>query len=122
MSPALRAALLLLVVGCGGSPPALSPTTGRVKWQGRPLSGGTIVFAPNPERGNRGPMAVAEVAEDGTFTLETEGVPGCVPGWHRVTVLSRSSGLPTRYRDPELSGQHVEIKPGQANACEVSLE
>ncbi|MBY0231230.1 MAG: hypothetical protein K2W96_18265 [Gemmataceae bacterium] len=120
----LRAAplLLLLVMGCGGSPPALSPAKGVVKWRGRALPGGTIVFTPDAERGNRGSMAVGTVGSDGTFALETEGKPGCVPGWHRVTVLSRGCALPTRYRDPEMSGQHVEIKPGQENACEVNLD
>ena len=114
--------LLLLLAGCFGTPPALSPAKGQVKWRGQPLPGGTIVFTPNPERGNRGPMAVASVASDGTFTLETDGQAGCAPGWHRVTVLSRSCALPTRYRDPELSGQHVEIKPGASNTCEVNLD
>ena len=119
----LRAAplLLLLLAGCGG-PAALSPAKGQVKWRGRPLAGGTIVFVPDAERGNRGPLAVSAVASDGTFVMQTDGKPGCVPGWHRVTVLSRGSGLPTRYRDPELSGQHVEIKPGTPNQCEVNLD
>src|SRR5262245_21090813 len=104
--------LLLLLAGCFGSPPGLSPAKGQVQWRGQPLPGCTVVCTANAERGNRGPMAVAAVASDCTCTLETDGQPGCTPGWHRVTVLSRSCALPARYRDPDMSGQHVEIKPG----------
>jgi hypothetical protein len=111
----------LLLAGCGGPAP-LVPVSGQVLYKGQPLTGGVIVFTPNPERGNRGPLAIAEVAPDGTFTLTTDDKPGCKAGWHRVTVSCAEAGVPDFYSDPELSGQHVEVKPGGAISLRIDLD
>jgi hypothetical protein len=113
---------LLPLAGCGGGAPALTPVQGQVRYKGAPLAGGLVVFAPDQERGTRGPLAHAEVGPDGRFTLMTDGKPGCVPGWHRVAVGGAGTRLPARYSAPELSGLHVEVKPGQPNGCELNLE
>jgi hypothetical protein len=110
----------LLLAGCGGPPP-LAQVQGQVRFRGSPLPGGIIVFSPDAERGTRGQLALADIGPDGKFTLLTDGKPGCAPGWHRVTVASHVTSLPDRYRDPDLSGRIVEVKPGH-NACEVNLD
>jgi hypothetical protein len=115
------AALALLLAGCGGPPP-LVPVSGQVSYKGQPLSGGVIVFVPNLERGNRGPLAFAEIGPDGNFTLTTEGKPGCKAGWHRVTVSCAEAGVPECYSDPDLSGKHVEVKPGGAGRFQIELD
>lgn len=115
------AALALCLVGCGG-PPALVPVSGRACYKGRPLAGGVIVFAPDLERGNRGPLAFAEMGADGSFSLATDGKPGCKPGWHRVTLCCAEAGLPDHYSDPDLSGQHVEVKPGKPVTLRFNLD
>lgn len=113
---------LALAAGCGGQP-ALVAVKGQVRYRGTPLQGGTIVFAPDAERGGRGPLAVAEVGPDGRFELRTKGQPGCAPGWHRVTVAARKgSRLPNRFRDPELSGQRVEVRAGKEAGCDIVLD
>ena len=77
-------------------------------------------------------MAQGEIHPDGTYVLQTDGAPGATPGWHRVSVVAfgeseapdglRRSLLPARYRDPEQSGLHFEIKPGQDNEINLNLE
>ena len=123
LRPACRAVLLLVLVGCGPGEPDLVPVSGQVFYRGRPLAGGTIVFTPDPDRGGRGPLALAEVGPDGRYALHTERRPGAVPGWHRVTVAPpKSAALPPRYRDPGESGLRFEVQPGKANRHDLRLE
>jgi len=87
--------------------------------------------------GGSGPLAQAEIQTDGTYSLRTDGFPGAVHGWHRVTVAAvepsdmaeRTAGyvtprslLPLKYRDPELSGLTCEVKPSVANTVDFHLE
>ncbi len=113
---------LLLASGCGGSPTALPHVQGRVYFRGKPLTGGTIVFTPDPQRGGSGPMAWAEIGPDGRFRLFTEGRVGAAPGWHRITIAGKAEALPAHYRDPELSEQRFEVRPDRANLCELHLD
>jgi hypothetical protein len=116
---------LVLLAGCGRSGPALAPVQGRVFYRGQALVGGTIVFTPDPHRGGSGPQAWAEIGGDGRYTLCSGGKKGAVPGWHQVTIAPprlQGAVLPARYRDPEMSGQHVEVKPDRLNICDLHLE
>jgi hypothetical protein len=123
-----RAALLFLVaalsaVGCGRSTvDPLAPVRGRVTVRGMPLPGGLVVFAPDSERGTAGPLAIAVVAADGTFTLASEGNRGAVPGWHRVTVsAAEPRWVPPRYRQPDTSGLRAEVHPGRENVIDLDV-
>ncbi|MGH7226332.1 MAG: hypothetical protein ACRELF_24210, partial [Gemmataceae bacterium] len=75
----------LCVLGCGHDEQR-TPVRGRVFFHGQPLPGGTIVFTPDAERGGRGPLAYGEIDADGRYSLHSDGQPGAVPGWHRVTI------------------------------------
>ena len=117
--------LLLLAAGCGGSGDQTAEVQGRVFFQGKPVEGGTVVFIPDPSRGGSGPLAVAEIQPDGRYHLKTGDKSGAICGWHRVTVAPAGSPtrtLPARYRDPDLSGQCFEVKPGQENTIDLNLE
>jgi hypothetical protein len=120
--------LLLLAAGCGGSADQTAEVQGRVFYQGKPLDGGTVVFAPDPSRGGSGPLATAEIQPDGRYQLKTGDKPGAVPGWHRVTVApagpagAATRTLPAHFRDPDLSGQRYEVKPGQENTIDLNLD
>jgi hypothetical protein len=120
----LYGALLILTVGCDSDPVKPVSVQGRVFFHNEPLRGGTIVFTPDAERGNQGPMATAEIQADGRYTLRTGTEPGAVPGWHRVTIAAGpdSRTLPRAYSDPNKSGQCREVKAGQANAFDFYLE
>ena len=123
---ALPLMLAALLAGCSRPEGELAPVQGQVFYRGRPLPGGTIVFTPDPERGGRGPQAIAEIDAEGRYTLLTGGKKGAVPGWHLVTIASQgdapSERLPGRYRDPDLSGQRVEVKASRANQCDLQLD
>ncbi|MBV9125948.1 MAG: carboxypeptidase regulatory-like domain-containing protein [Planctomycetes bacterium] len=129
--------LLLLAAGCNRGKPVLGPAQGKVFFQGFPVAGATVVFTPDPGHGGTGPMLQAETQADGSFVLKTDGVPGALPGWYRVTVMALEpvplgldgqpigiprSRLPDKYRDPELSGLTCEIQAGVQNGWNFNLE
>lgn len=114
--------LAVSVSGCGGAD-KLEAVSGRVLFRGAPLAGGTIVFAPDPHRGGDGPIAVGEIGPDGRYSLRTGAETGVAAGWHRVTVAAApGKSLPSRYSDPERSGQEREVKPGTANTIDFQLD
>jgi hypothetical protein len=131
----LAIAGLLLVAGCEGEAVPLAPVSGRVLYQNQPLPRGTIVFVPDADRGNNGPLAQGTIQAGGIYTVETEGKPGAAPGWYRVTVIaveapagyspSRSSAprslVPERYRDPQLSDLTCEVKASRENSINFNL-
>jgi hypothetical protein len=114
---------LLLALGCGGSPAGLPHVQGRVFYHGKPLTGGTVVFTPDPERGGSGPMAWGTIEADGRYRLSTDGRNGASLGWHRITIAGdKADTLPASYRDPELSEQRFEVRADRANLCDLHLE
>jgi len=135
---ALAAGMLLaLASGCEPGSEPLALVRGKVSYKGIPLSTGTIVFTPDALRGTTGPMARSEIQPDGTYILQTQGLPGATVGWHRVTVMALESRpvigpdgdlitprslLPEKYRDPELSGLSCQIRGGQENRIDFKLD
>ena len=85
---------LLAVAGCGQDEAVPAPVHGRVFYKGVPLSGGSIVFTPDIERGGSGPLARGDIGPDGRYVLNTDGRAGAAPGWHRVTIVA-IEGPPT---------------------------
>lgn len=117
----------LLLAGCGRSETSLTPVQGRVFFRGQPLPGGTIVFTPDPDRGGRGPQSWAEIDPEGNYSLKTDGKDGAVACWHRVTVAPLSQpdypiSLPSRYRDPDRSGQLLEVRAGGTGRYDLYLD
>jgi hypothetical protein len=122
----LLAGSLLSMAGCEIKPQALVPVAGRVTYAGAAVTRGVIVFAPDSEDGNHGACATGEIGLDGRYTLTTDGSPGAIPGWHRVTIAGLDSSygprLPDRLRDPKLSKLRVEVVAGRENALDFKLE
>jgi hypothetical protein len=131
LSFAILAAGMLGLIGCGVHEAPSVEVKGRVSYRGSPLEGGFIVFVPDEERGNSGPLVKATIQTDGTFTLGS-GVPA---GWYRVAVAPiPRAGLatptpadpyprpPIRYRNPQLSGLHGEIKADAENIFHFQLD
>lgn len=116
--------LLPLCLGCGKGAPALVPIEGRIVYRGQPVDAGTVVFTPDSERGNFGPIAWAEIQADGRFRLQSEERDGAVLGWHRITVAGscQQQILPSHYRDPERSQLIRELKTGETAPVELVLD
>jgi hypothetical protein len=130
----LVCAALILLAGCGRSKPPETVVRGQILYRGEPLSGGLIVFAPNPDRGSDGPIATASLNNDGSFTLTTDDGKPIAAGWYRIAVAPKAGsqevptagrpfpGLPMKYRNPGLSGLTAEVKSGADNVICFDLD
>jgi hypothetical protein len=78
------AAGLILAAGCGGpdGPPRYD-LSGTVKFNGRPVPAGYIVFEPDTSQGNAGPGTQADI-RDGHY--ETPPEQGTIGGPHVITI------------------------------------
>jgi hypothetical protein len=93
------AACLLFVAGCGSK--GGNVVTGKVSFQGQPVTGGNVTLV--PETGG-GKPAAADVQSDGTFTMKPGSeTGGAVAGRHRVLYSAPVMELPAG----------TELQPGQ---------
>jgi len=114
---------LVLVFGCARSEPPRVCVHGQVLLNGLPVRGGVIAFTPDKERSRQTTAARAMIYPDGRFLFTNGGRPVLAPGWYRVTVASlEMSGMPHRYREPDLSGLTCEVRPGQETEVTFRLE
>jgi hypothetical protein len=124
----------LVAGGCGEKAKPDAVVRGQVLYRGEALAGGLIVFTPNLERGSDGPVLVATLQDDGSFTLAGADGKPVSPGWYRIAVAPRAGtvdvptperpypGLPAKYRNPALSGLEHEIKPGAETVISFDLD
>ena len=88
----MRSRIFLVIVtlaatGCGKQSYRLAPVSGRVQWNGKPLAGAWVHFAPKASKDNLapGPTAHGRTDRDGRFRLGVDpGHPGAVVGVNRV--------------------------------------
>jgi hypothetical protein len=95
-----------LLGGCGG--PKLGKVTGKVTYNGKPVTGGKILFYPESGR-----MALGEIGPDGTYSLTTfKPGDGALVGSHRITIEATKVGPgsmePPKTFEEELKG----VAPG----------
>jgi hypothetical protein len=117
---------------CGQQAKQREIVQGHVTYRGAALPGGTIVFTPDVERGGDGPLAVAEIKADGSYSLKTGSEPGAAYGPYRVTIASEAPAvpdaskqatvLPQIYSDPEKSGLKREVNAGKVNIIDFNLD
>lgn len=120
--------MLLVAIGCGDGRVRL-PTagvSGTVTYQGKPLSGGRVLFY-HPS----GQAAAADIAADGSFKFlafqgknqvavycyQCEGSIVGVPPRKPVKSL-----IPSRYTEVASSGLTFDVKPGDDNAAQFTLK
>src|SRR5262245_37566949 len=96
--------------GCGTDPgkPPLGRVHGRVTYNGKPLTHGSVTFTPvaGGKGGATGQIAAGQVGSDGSYALTTfEAGDGAILGQHVVTVQAHEGNV------AELN---LPTNPGQA--------
>ena len=108
--------------GCGTKPQAPATVEGTVRFLGRPLAGGMVVFTPDRDRGTTGKPIAAEVLADGRYELPSSILAA---GWYRVSISDPPafhSGFPATLRRPDRSGLSREIHPGRDHRYDFHIE
>lgn len=129
-------ATALLLAGCGGGDEFnTAPVSGKVTFNGKPVTSGTIMLRPISEGDSNitGKGAAAPVQDDGSFVLTTyEQGDGAIVGKHRVSYVpsmetkaipAGGHGSPivqSSFAGAKPKVPEVEIKPGD-NTLNIEL-
>lgn len=130
--PAMLSAVLLMiavaVTGCGKPPHQLTPVSGKVTYNGKPLQFGCVTFQPETGQWSKG-----LIQPDGTFKMSTPGEgDGAAVGVNMVRIscfenqdpAKKNNGggemgtllgrplIPKKYLSQDTSGLTIEIKSG----------
>jgi len=121
---ALAVGAALLLTGCGKPAERLAPVESQVRYQGKPLTRGVVVFYPDREKGNTSPHEPRGTIEaDGRYKATTHPREGAAPGPYRVAVIATESNdpknpyalprwlIPERFGQPDTSGLRLEVRP-----------
>lgn len=124
----LGALALTFLAGCGGV--RRIPVSGTVTLDGKPFTGGFLVFSPDNAKGNVHRINCRGRIKDGQYELETNGVTpsesgdGVPLGWYKVTffILEESTkkhplapiDVHGRFRDQDKTPLSVEVKDNPA--------
>jgi hypothetical protein len=89
---------VIAVGGCGGrdpNKPPLGRVHGRVTYNGKPLTNGSVTFTPVAgEGGTTGQVAAGQLKTDGSYSLTTFDIgDGAIVGEHVVTVRATESNV-----------------------------
>lgn len=131
--------LTMIVPACSHDEgPELAPVTGKVTYQGKPITQGTISFQPvSPD----GTPATGSIGTDGTYSLQTADAKGARLGDYRVVISARKepetepdtatpalkkkpvieSQLPLKYEDIDKAQLNKKVASGR-NTIDFNLE
>lgn len=122
-----------ILSGCTTDGLDLARVQGKVTHEGKALTHGQVVFTPVGE--TRGPQAIGQIQEDGTFEMMTNDRKGASVGKHKVTVHCRAklteaqektlevprSLIPEKFGKDDETPFRFEVKRG-ANDCPLELK
>jgi hypothetical protein len=120
--------LLFLSAGCSGGGAdnfGTAKAGGKVTYDGKPVTGASIMFAPTGAAGaegmTTGKAASGELDANGEFTLSTyaDG-DGAVIGKHKVVLSEADPAMPLP--GTVKAGLELEVKAGENNHFEIQLE
>ncbi|HVJ68966.1 MAG TPA: hypothetical protein VM510_13340 [Caulifigura sp.] len=115
----------LLLTGCGGSGLKLYPVKGKVSYNGKPLTTGSVMFTPKA----KGPAAYGAIGADGTYKLMTGEEEGAVAGPHTVMISAMKDNgvnspmsylIPAKYGS-ESSGLEADVKDQGENTFDFAI-
>lgn len=126
----LIVASALCMVGCNNS--GLTTVTGKVTYNDKPVTTGTISFVSADK-----PTAYGEIEPDGSYSLKTvKPGDGATPGSYQVTVISLEDMgdrmpedrnplpppmVPNKYSTAGTSGLTAEVEAGKENVIDFNL-
>ncbi len=109
-----------LLAGCGSDGPSLVPVTGTLTYNGEPMAGAEVSFA--PDAGNPVDTPGIDVTgPDGTFSAKYRNRKGLAPGKYKVLVrkveIDETANVPPELKDdPEmarLAGLTKDVVPDE---------
>lgn len=135
LSLLLLAGLGMSVGGCGSDQLPVAPAKGTVKYKGKTLEFGSVMFQPA-----KGPPARGTIQPDGSFVLGTYGDnDGAIIGKHKVRISCNETQrpgytppageeagvgkmlIPKKYVSVQTSGLTAEVKAGGPNEFHFDL-
>lgn len=119
--------LMVTLLGCGNSGPKAWPVTGKVTYQGKPVSAASIRFS-NPQAGVD---LLTKLDADGKYAVVTANGPGLPDGTYQVAIMPTAKSapigtfgppptvkrpdIPEKYRSPSTSGLSITVKSAASN-------
>ena len=127
---AVVAGAALLLAGCGGPVTDVVEVSGRVTYQGKPVTTGTISFVPASSEDGLRP-GTSPIAEDGRYSIRAFGDrEGLQAGKYRVTVQAYTGSfidvnvryvVPERFARVETSGLTATVPDGEPVTVNFAL-
>src|SRR5262249_56251009 len=91
----VTAVLLAGLVGCGSPGETFLPVEGRVTFNGKPLTKGTVVLYPDAGKGNASKHEPrGGIEADGRYKIFTPPKAGAPPGWDKGPLLCTEPTAP----------------------------
>jgi hypothetical protein len=123
---AVAIVVTLIAPGCSRSGPEHAQVTGTVRYNGNPVTKGTITFQTSDPKGTN---ATGTIGPDGKYTLQTEeSGDGALLGEYRVAIFARDDAVldyiptkpvppkrlvPEKYESPDTSELKATVKSGR---------
>jgi hypothetical protein len=113
-----------VLVGCDGPSEKMEPVEGSIRFEGKALTKGTVIFKPDTAKGNTTPHEPRGVIHgSGRYKMTTHPRDGAPTGWYNVAVISLEqpkdpsnpyarpkSLIPDRFGNVEESGLSIEVR------------
>jgi hypothetical protein len=121
---------MVAALGCTAKEEPTVAVSGKVLVDGKLLTLGTVTFAPDKEKGNKGvDLATGPVQPDGSYKLTYKGKDGAPVGWYKVgvnpagmpmTMPEKGKPMPSptaigeRFKSPDTSKISIEVTASPA--------
>jgi hypothetical protein len=131
----LASAACLIVSACGPGGPEMAAVSGKVSYNGKPLTKGNVSFVSTD---TRRPPASGPIGPDGSYSLQTaDGRSGAQLGEYKVAItdidpdapnadipgmpIKTKSDIPKKYADPDKSELKATVTGG-SNSVNFDLK